>query len=209
MMRDGAKKRLIGAVVVVALAVTFVPMLFEPPSSDSPPAIQQPVPSPPAFEPGLKNEVFLGPQDSGVGGGAESASRVSQPLALPPAGELAPVPIGAPGRAETPGARRGAAPVQAQDKSPATPELAPPRGANDLPSWVVQVASVASPEGAAELEGKLRADGFAAFVEKAEVNGRVTYRVQVGPELDRVRADRTAARLREKHKVSPLIKSYP
>ncbi|WP_295447213.1 SPOR domain-containing protein [uncultured Thiodictyon sp.] len=215
MMREGAKKRLIGAVVVVALAVTFVPMLFEPPSTDSLPPVQQAIPRAPAFDPGTKSEVFLRPQDSGVGG-RESAPTVSQPLALPAVGDLAPVPIGAPGRTDTPAAKHGASvarataavPGQVQVKSPATPE--PARGGNDsLPSWVIQVASVATPDGAAELEGKLRAEGFAAFVEKAEVGGRVTYRVQVGPELDRARADQTAARLRDKHKVNTLIKSYP
>jgi DedD protein len=217
MMREGAKKRLIGAVVIVALAVTFVPMLFEPPSSDSLPPVQQAIPRAPAFDPGAKSEVFLGPQDSGVGA-RESAPTVSQPLALPAVGDLAPVPIGAAGRADTQAAKHAATlpkataavPGQVQVKPPATPESAPARSANDaLPSWIIQVASSASPEGAAELEGKLRAEGFPAFVEKAEVGGRVTYRVQVGPELDRARADQTAARLREKHKVNTLIKSYP
>jgi DedD protein len=78
-----------------------------------------------------------------------------------------------------------------------------------MPSWVIQVASLNTPESAAELEGKLRAGGFPAFVEKAEVNGRLYYRVRVGPELDRSRAEQTAARLRERHKLDTFIKNYP
>ena len=243
-MQEGAKKRLIGAVVIVALAVIFVPMLFEPESLDRLPPIQQSIPRPPAFDPAVKAEVFLGPQDSGVGVLAEPGATVSQPLALPPPAEHEPVPSGTPGRPNTAGAKgaAGAAvggapaakpiagassrtpvavaepaaskpvkvPAQAPGKPPAIPESAPTRGANaGMPSWVIQVASVANAEGAAELEGKLRAGGFPAFVEKDEVNGKVFYRVEVGPELDRARAEQTVVRLREKHKVDPLIKSYP
>jgi len=78
-----------------------------------------------------------------------------------------------------------------------------------MPSWVIQVASVATPEGAAELQGKLKTGGFPAFVEKAQVNGKLYYRVRVGPEVDRARAEQTAARLRERYKVATMIKNYP
>jgi len=214
-MREGAKQRLIGAVVIVALAVIFVPMLFEPQSLEGLPPIQQSIPRPPPFDPAVKTEIFLGPQDSGVGGLPESGATVSQPLALPPPGE--PVRPAA-GAAEP--AAAGMAPVKpaagAAAKLPAVapaagkPGKAPAPGANaGMPSWVIQVASSPNQAGAAELEGKLRADGFAAFTEKAEVNGRAFYRVQVGPQLERAQAEQTVARLREKHKVDPMIKSYP
>lgn len=78
-----------------------------------------------------------------------------------------------------------------------------------MPSWVIQVASVATREGAGELESKLRAGGFSAFVEKAEVNGKIYYRVRVGPEVDRARAEQTAASLRTRFKLDTLIKNYP
>jgi len=232
-MREGAKKRLTGAVVIVALAVIFVPMLFEPESLDSLPPIQQSIARPPAFAPAVQTEVFLGPADSGVGGLTESAPTVSQPLALPPAGAPTPGAYGRPASAggaaadgagappvakpaADPAPGRPAKPVPnplpnpASGKPAAGPDAATPRAAGAaMPSWVIQVASIPNAEGAADLEGKLRAGGFAAFIEKADVNGRTFYRVKVGPELDRVRAEQTAARLREKHKVEPLIKSYP
>ncbi|HSQ06084.1 MAG TPA: hypothetical protein VLM84_00065, partial [Chromatiaceae bacterium] len=61
-MREGAKQRLVGAVVVVALAVIFVPMLFEQESLDLAPPVQQAIPEAPRFDPDLKSEVFLGPE---------------------------------------------------------------------------------------------------------------------------------------------------
>ncbi|HYN77457.1 MAG TPA: SPOR domain-containing protein [Lamprocystis sp. (in: g-proteobacteria)] len=216
-MRQGAKKRLIGAVVIVALAVIFVPMLFEPASLDRLPPIQESMPRAPTFDPNVKTEVFLTPQDSGAAG-LDSGSMVSQPLALPPVAGQESTSAGASAKVEgDPGPTRGAtnsdatakkAPLAAGAAKGAP--TAPARGANgSMPSWVIQVASVATPGGAAELESKLRAGGFSAFVEKADVNGKVYYRVRVGPELDHARAEQTAARLRERHKVNTLITNYP
>jgi len=209
-MREGAKQRLIGAVVIVALAVIFVPMLFEPQSLDSLPPIQQSIPRPPPFDPAVKTEIFLGPQDSGVGALPESGPTVSQPLALPPPGEPVRAAAGASEPAAGASAKTPAAAAPAAGKPGKAPGAAPAPGTNaGMPSWIIQVASSPNQANAAELEGKLRADGFAAFIEKAEVNGRAFYRVQVGPQLERAQAEQTVARLREKHKVDPLIKSYP
>jgi DedD protein len=216
-MREGAKQRLVGAAAVVALIVIFVPMLFERDSLDEPKAVPESIPPAPAFEPNLKSEVFLGPEDSGVGGLPDSELTDSKPLALPPVGDLEPAPTGGGSAEPSPpevveASPPGARPALAEPEEPAEPESAPPpaRGANDgMPSWVIQVASVATAQGAAELEGKLRKGGFSAFVEKAVVNGKVYYRVRVGPELDRARAERNAAQLRERFKLNTLITSYP
>lgn len=232
-MREGAKQRLVGAVVIVALAVIFVPMLFER-ESLSPPPIQESMPLPPAFDPDLPSEVFLGPESSGVGGLDDSELTDTQPLALPPAGDLEPAapgslddeavadlgpdnpaaglpspvstakPLPSPHQA---GTRQPAPPVS---RPPPAPEPVVPRApADGMPSWVVQVASLGTQEGAAELEAKLRKGGFSAFVEKADVNGKLYYRVAVGPEIDRASVERTAGALRERMKLDTLIRSYP
>jgi DedD protein len=208
-MREGAKKRLTGAVVLVALAVIFVPMLFEPESLDNMPSVKPVIPRPPAFEPVGRSEVFLGPQDSGVGEGRESGTRVSQPIALPPV-EESPSSRSTVGQGAGQGATTPSTPKPPALRPPVTPVPGTsPEAKEALPSWVIQVASVPTAAGADDMVGKLRAGGFSAYVEQAEVNGKVTYRVKVGPELDRARAEQTAARLREKHKVNPMIKSYP
>jgi DedD protein len=212
-MREGAKQRLLGAVVIVTLVVIFVPMLFERGSLDTLPPIQESIPQPPGFERELKTEVFLGPEDSGIGGLEEPGETVTEPLALPPpAGDLEPAPVdeGAPAEAldlpaeedevpnqEAPPAEQAAAPVTT------APPSAPPG------SWVIQVASLAAPDVAAELEGRLRLAGFSAFVERATVNGRLWFRVRVGPQPDRAKAEQTAALLRERHRLDTLIQRYP
>jgi DedD protein len=225
-MREGAKQRLVGVAVVVALAVIFVPMLFEDDSPDSGPSDELTIPEAPPFEPDLKSERFLTPEDSGVGGFDPSGQTVSRPLALPPPGDMdadsvAGVPDEGANESDSGTDEPGVEPPQHRAsevnvESPAAPagvpviEPPPPRGAKDgMPSWVIQVASLRTPEAAGELESKLRKAGYSAFVEQAEVRGKLYYRVRVGPEVDRANAERTAERLRNQQKLDTLIQNYP
>jgi DedD protein len=59
----------------------------------------------------------------------------------------------------------------------------------------VQLGSFASRPNAEKLAAELRGGGYAAFVSEFRGSGRVLYRVRVGPEQDRGRADALAARL--------------
>ena len=76
-------------------------------------------------------------------------------------------------------------------------------------AWVVQVSSLGSPEAARSLQDELRAKGYPAFVEQAEVRGQRYYRVRVGPEIERGRADRIAQQLAAETGTQPLVQSYP
>jgi DedD protein len=215
-MREGAKQRLIGAVVIVALAVIFVPMLFEDPSVGDLPPIPESIPPAPDLAPDGRSEVFLGPGDSGLGGLDSGDFTASQPLELPPAGDLEPADPRQPAAPESgsePGEAEDLPPVAlapaAPTAVPTAPEPAKPAGTGGMPSWVIQVASLGTPESAGELESRLREGGFSAFVEKAEVNGKLYYRVRVGPEADRASVERTASQLRDRHRLDTLIQSYP
>ena len=61
--------------------------------------------------------------------------------------------------------------------------------------WVVQLGSFASKDNAESLAKGLRAKGYRAFVSEFRGSGRILYRVRVGPEQDRARAEAIAARL--------------
>jgi DedD protein len=74
---------------------------------------------------------------------------------------------------------------------------------------VIQVASLGSPEAARGLQDELRGKGYPAFVEQARVNGKLYYRVRVGPEIDRARADGIARRLANETGAEPLVQRYP
>jgi DedD protein len=61
----------------------------------------------------------------------------------------------------------------------------------------VQVASFEKRENAESLVQQLRGSALEAFVEEAEIAGRIWYRVRVGPELDRKEAEAMRDRIRD------------
>lgn len=246
-MQEGAKKRLAGAVVVVTLAVIFVPMLFEDESLAPPPYVQGPLPPEPGFQDpfafgappptpadadGLTaEEALLTPpepmqefetvgavsfEDDSEGVAFEPIQEPASPAVTPPR-ETRPATQPPTPRTQTPASkpaqlpRTAQQPTQTPPPKPAAPVSLPepPRSrADGLPSWVVQVSSLGSPEAAGKLADKLKQAGFSAFVERAEVGGKTYYRVRVGPDIDRTNAERTAEMLRKQQKLDTLIQRY-
>ena len=76
--------------------------------------------------------------------------------------------------------------------SPAPPK---PKSSGRL-GWTVQAGSFALQQNAAGLRDKLRTQRFDASVERIMVNGRVLYRVRVGPQGSRPQSEQVQARLR-------------
>ncbi|MBP6261374.1 MAG: SPOR domain-containing protein [Chromatiaceae bacterium] len=74
--------------------------------------------------------------------------------------------------------------------------------------WVFQVASLSERAKADEMAGNLKAKGFPAFVEAAEVNGKTYFRVRVGPRQERKDIDALAASVRDKTGQSGQVQRY-
>ncbi len=190
------KQRMVGALVLVALAVIFLPMLFsrqdeqrqvtvEAPSAPQAPAVPQvqlepvAVPEPQA----LPQEPV--PSDDEV---AEQ-SAPSMPIAAAPA--PAPTPAPAPAAkpvAPAPVAKPAPAPAQPIAAAATKPDTTQSRvDANGLSvSWSVQLASLSSREGAESLQKTLRSQGYNAYIRSADGKNRVF----VGPLIERAEADR-------------------
>jgi DedD protein len=222
-MDEAAKRRLVGAAVLVALAVIFVPMLVE--QGDD--GLGEPIVIPEAPD-----------MDGAVDGDADTASATSGlDQSLPePDDLLLPLPTPAP-----PPSSSGADPAVAEPRSASPSETTAstverrsneprssttrgdpdrgetaaraPAGPKPLPpgtrAWVIQVASLGSPEAARGMQDELRKKGYPAFVEQADVGGRRYYRVRVGPETERGRADRLAKQLAADTGGQPLVQRYP
>jgi DedD protein len=251
-MREGAKKRLAGAVVMVTLLVIFVPLLFED-ESLAPPYVQGPLPPEPGPQGSLAFDAPYPATDTPLmsadaAGLTDEEANLTPPEPMPgfervDEGVFAdgsdempfePIQEPAPMNATPPRETRSApsltprtpqaqtpkptqAPKTAQQPTQSTPPKppasvslpAPPKSrADGLPSWVVQVSSLGSPEAAGKLADKLKQAGFSAFVERAEVGGKTYYRVRVGPDIDRANAERTADMLRKQQKLDTLIQRY-
>ncbi|WP_058554206.1 SPOR domain-containing protein [Thiohalocapsa sp. ML1] len=198
-MDEGAKRRLVGAAVVVALVVIFVPMLLE---DSDPTDLGEPIviPDEPAVEDTDEAEAL----------GSLTAEDIIPPLPAPEPPPGAVIEPPQPPDADTAGEPD---PAPGVDEPVATAADLAPAGPAPVPagtmSWVVQVASLGSPDAAKGLQNRLRAKGFTAFVEQATVNGKQYYRVRVGPEVERARADNLAARLQGETGNKPLVQRYP
>ena len=224
-MDEGAKRRLVGAAVLVALAVIFVPMLLDEKDADGlgEPIVISDSPAFNAADSDAGRSVDTGTADDltprlpspespseGVGQGLDAADG-SAPLRAPPPPQEA-VSIQPPPRIEQPAAEPPVRPVRpAPQPAPATARSAvagPKPVPAGSPAWVVQVSSLGSSAAATKLQDELRGKGYPAFVEQATVNGKRYFRVRVGPETSRATANSVADRLQRETGNKPLVQSY-
>lgn len=212
------KQRVIGALVLLALIIIFVPMLFsrqddarkvvvEAPPQPAAPVVPstevQAVPTPEAppvevvpDDPGKP----LGKPQTPIAGSAGQAPVQNTPVTAPPAQpqlqshQSAPV-------AKTPVVAAPAAPAASATPAPAAkPETR--LGAANLPnSWSVQLASLSSRPSADALQAKLRSQGYNAYVRSADGMNRVF----VGPVIERTEADRLRDQLNKQNGVKGFV----
>jgi DedD protein len=215
-MEEGAKRRLVGAAVIVALMVIFVPMLVEEEEGESPiPDSALEVPPRPAFEPEptrhptaelQPDEVVAEPPDA-------PAELQPPPLYIPPETDVGPIaeedvwtpapvmvpdpePAPEPETVVTPATPAAPPPVAVRPEPPAA-QPARPAAPTGPSSWVVQVAALSEQPRAQALEQQLQDQGFPAFIESVRIDGRLFHRVRIGPEPDKGRAEGLAATLRD------------
>lgn len=194
------KQRMVGALVLVALAVIFLPMLFsrqdeqrqvtvEAPAAPQAPAMPQVqvepvvVPEPQALpqEP-VPSDEEIAQQEAPVAPTAPAAPAAPAPAVKPVTPPPAPAPI--PALAAKP----ATAPSQPINAAPGKPDTTQSRvDANGLSvSWSVQLASLANRESAEKLQKTLRSQGYNAYIRTADGKNRVF----VGPLIERAEADR-------------------
>ncbi len=177
------KQRMVGALVLVALAVIFLPMLFSREDEqrqiqvDAPAAPQMPVMPEVKVEPVPVPEPQVIAQEPAP---PEQEAVVQQPSApvVPPV--LKPV-VAAP---KPPAVTPAQAVAQAPAKLDTTQKRLDPNG---LPiSWSVQLVSLSNRASADSLQKTLRNQGYNAYVRSSGGMNRVF----VGPLLERAEADR-------------------
>jgi DedD protein len=218
-MEVRVRERLIGALVLVAIVVLVVPAILkgrgpapaEPPAPlarrvEMPLGDGKPVPEEQAFvpEPELPGAVVPEPDP------APSTA----PAGPPPEAPATAAPRSADPPAAKPATRETA--KQAATKPPTTKPAAarqaaakpPPPAAGPATAWAVQLGAFSSREKADKLVAELRKRRFAAFILEYRASGQVLYRVRVGPEQDRARAEEIASRL-AKDGFQPVVARHP
>lgn len=185
------KQRMIGALVLLALAVIFLPMLFT--REDEVRQVVVEAPPMPKAPPAPRVEV--------------------EPVAVPEPVILPEEPPPSTAVASTPATPAvPAASTSTRDKTQAANPAPPPAqakvaeasrlDANSLPaSWSIQLASLSNSANAQALQKTLRSQGYNAYIRHVDGMNRV----YVGPVIERSEANRLRDQLKRQHNLGGFV----
>lgn len=203
----GMKQRMVGALVLVALAVIFLPMLFT--REDEMRQVRVDAPEAPAMPslPQVQVETIQVPEQQPiveqppvvVDESTAPPSTPSQPISAAPS----PAPVTAPAPAPKVENR---APVTAPTTATASkPAAASKIDTNGLPvSWSIQLASLSNRAGADNLQKTLRSQGYNAYIRSADGMNRV----YVGPLIERAEAERLRDVINRQQKLKGFVTRF-
>ena len=197
-MDSPLKQRLIGAAVLVALAVIFLPMLLKGPDVKEPDAAQVPLsmPATPDGEYETRELPLTAPEGSAPAGGVLGMTPAeTAPLPVPSVPAAAASVATAAPAASMSVAAPAVASVPAPAASVAAPAAAPVEAARVASGkYMVNIGSFGNLANANALVAKLRAQKLPVVADKVALASGSAMRVRVGPYADRATAE--AARLR-------------
>jgi len=201
-METTLKQRLIGAVVLIALAVIFVPMVLDGPDPQESTVVEMEVPIAPkfSFESELPDPAPLDNLPAAETGSTEND--VAEGSGEQDAGQAAPVKeleiVAAKPQQQKPVLEVVEATANHIEPDPS------------LSAWAVQVAAFAEKDKALALQEKLIAKKYSVFTERFENEGKVLYRVKAGPELKRENAERLRDKIVDDHGMQgAFVTSHP
>ncbi len=196
---DGLKQRIIGALVLVSLAVIFVPMMFDEPHSERRASTLQIPEEPPFPEVEMPEPETTEPPDY----------RVEELDSTTPSTTPSTVPAEAPQPPET---------ADAADPAPATDPATAPEPAREEQdpvsaeftgslegAWVVQLGSFGSDENATRLREKVREKGYSSHLQRVSRGGTQLTRVFSGPFAEKAEAERAKKALDQIFGLNSLV----
>lgn len=195
-METPLKQRLIGATVLVALGVIFIPILLEGGKEDARLTVSMEIPPQPRVE--FEDRLETPPKaldDEPPQPLREAVTPVKQQTSPEP--EPAKV---NPGTPSSPAASVKPAATEAPKKAPVSV---------NGDRWIVQAGSFSRETNAIVLRDQLKAKGFKAFVESASTGAGKVYRVRIGPVEERDAAEALVKRLNSSGNYRGMVMSYP
>ena len=234
-MEERLKQRLVGAIVLVSLAVVFVPVLLDTPHEvheeisvnpitevperpqdgfGSSVSIPLDLPQTPRLDIEVERERNRHASNADAGDGrdpSDAPSTIPAPSEAPASNLVSGV-----GEPPAPASRSGSSTARSEPASPAQ-MAGDPAGrkralgepATAAGGWRVQLGSFLKTANALALRKRLRAKGYSAFVESGpSAQGEVS-RVFVGPMPDLQQAKDSAAKLRREMELEGIVVPYP
>jgi DedD protein len=203
-MERRLKERLIGAAVLVMLAVIMIPMILDD-SSEREIAITE-------------TNIPLRPQDdfnSRIVPLKESdltpvPDKIVVETDTQPLLDLVQEPSIKPAEKEVEIEKTEVVKVAKQEKTKEEKKREKPTANHmGVTAWVVQLGSFSSEENAKGLNEKLRKAGYPAFVEPIKRDSGIAFRVRVGPEILRSDAEALQQKLNKSMQIDGIVIRYP
>lgn len=94
--------------------------------------------------------------------------------------------------------------IKVEQEKARTPESKKP-----IKSFALQIGTFSSNESALKMRDQYRKDGFTTFISKEKVKGKDSYKVRIGPELERKVLDKLKKDLKKSHKIDAYVVNYP
>jgi DedD protein len=192
------KQRLIGAIVIIALAVIFIPMILEGPDDELSPRTQD-MPPPPTID--YQTEVELAvPEEASEPAESLADTTTEQEVSAIP---VPPMSEPEAGIVETEAPAKPAEPAVAKPTSPAIPS----RSTTSITpgGWILQVGSFSQQANALSLRDRLKKSGYQASVKDVKAAGGTIHRVLVGPVSDRPAAEKLRNKLASEQKLTAMV----
>ncbi len=185
-MKEAYKHRLIGAGILAAVTVLFLPSFFKDQQQHAVDTRSQ-IPQRPTItavefgEPETPADIEAAPAPDTMFLGLESEALAAPPIEAPPS--------------------------VASENGPANaPVPQPSLNAQGVPdTWMLQLVSLSNREAATRLRDQLQADGYKAFVRSAATEKGEVHRVQLGPFLSKDEAQRHKKLLDQQLKSNALV----
>lgn len=207
----GRKRRVVGTIVLLALALIILPQLFDGEGGYQP-QVESRIPERPIItllpQPQQSRPVMVGDVPSRavvdnptVAASASNASNSSERepriIEFPQSNQLS--------TAESQANTVAEAEIARDAEADANPSL----NAAGLPDgWVVQLGTFGDLGNASTLLRELLADDYRAYERKSQRDGREMSTILVGPVIGRAEADRLLTELAAKLNLTPLVKRY-
>lgn len=209
-MQTALKQRLIGAIVLVALAVIFVPFLLPGEGDEATDEVTLEMPEPPRQDIQTPQPVDMSDNHT-----LRTLDEV-RPVAEPETGdEQTPTETvtEAPSETTSEDTVAAAPPPKPADPAPAeskpAPQPEPAKTPEKLEGFAIQVLAVRDQKAAFKVRDELRDKKFTAYVESYDKNGATYYRVRVGPVLTRAEAGTLQTQLAKAGHKDSYIARHP
>ena len=186
LMDRALQERVIGAIVLVVVAVLIVPVFLDGRANDS----------------AVVSEVVSLP-------GQNHQQRTTHKIVLN-RDRTEPVPTNVPSSASDSSAEttQRELPAVAKTSTEAAPSArteSPVATESSTGMWAVQLGSFSNQQNAERLAADLRKQGYSAFLSKLETGSGLLHRVRIGPQKDRAAAESVATRLGQSGHVGQVV----